>query len=180
MKTLVEMHGGTVRAASGGPGRGSEFVVRLPALTELPELPTLTDAARPVATPGRRLLVVDDNVDAAESLAVMLQMWGYTVEMAYDGLSAIERAGAKPPDGVILDIGLPQMNGYEVARRLRADPVTRDALLIALSGYGQNEDRQRARDAGFDHHFIKPIEPSALRAWLANHWQAGHDKELEY
>lgn len=144
VKTLVEMHGGTVRAASGGTGRGSEFVVRLPALTELPELPAPTAAARPVATPGRRLLVVDDNVDAAESLAVMLGMWGYTVEMAYDGPSAIERARAKPPDGAILDIGLPQMNGYEVARRLRADPATRDALLIALSGYGQDEDRQRA------------------------------------
>ena len=179
VKTLVEMHGGTVHAASGGPGRGSEFVVRLPALTELPELPTPTAAARDVATPERRLLVVDDNVDAAESLAVMLQMWGYTVETAYDGPSAIERAGATPPDGAILDIGLPQMSGYDVARRLRADPATRDALLIALSGYGQDEDRQRAREAGFDHHFVKPIEPNALRAWLAKHWQAGHDKKLE-
>ncbi|MGH8513070.1 MAG: response regulator, partial [Gammaproteobacteria bacterium] len=179
VKTLVEMHGGTVRAASGGTGRGSEFVVRLPVLTEVPELPAPTDAARPVANPGRRLLVVDDNVDAAESLAVMLGMWGYTVETAYDGLSAIERAQAKAPDGAILDIGLPQMNGYDVARRLRADPATRGALLIALSGYGQAEDRQRAREAGFDHHFVKPIEPSALRAWLAKHWQAGHDKQLE-
>jgi len=180
VKTLVEMHGGTVRAASGGAGRGSEFVVRLPALTELPELPTPTEAARAVPTPERRLLVVDDNVDAAESLAVMLGMWGYTVDMAFDGPSAIERARATPPDGAILDIGLPQMNGYDVARRLRADPATRDALLIALSGYGQDEDRQRARDAGFDHHFVKPIEPSALRAWLAKHWQAGHDKEPEH
>jgi len=180
VKTLVEMHGGTVRAASVGAGRGSEFVVRLPALTELPELPTPTAAARAVPTPERRLLVVDDNVDAAEGLAAMLQIWGYTVETAYDGPSAIERARAKPPNGAILDIGLPQMNGYEVARRLRADPATRDALLIALSGYGQDEDRQRARDAGFDHHFVKPIEPSALRAWLAKHWQAGQDKEPEY
>jgi len=180
VKTLVEMHGGTVHAASEGAGRGSEFIVRLPALTELPELPTPTAAARAVPTPGRRLLVVDDNVDAAESLAVMLGMWGYTVEMAYDGPSAIERARANPPDGAILDIGLPQMNGYEVARRLRADPATKDALLLALSGYGQDEDRQRAREAGFDHHFVKPIEPSALRAWLAKHWQAGHDKEPEY
>ena len=180
MKTLVEMHGGTVRAASEGAGRGSEFVVRLPALTELPELPTPTEAARAVPTAERRLLVVDDNVDAAESLAVMLGMWGYTVETAYDGPSAIERARANPPDSAILDIGLPQMSGYDVAQRLRADPATKDALLIALSGHGQDEDRQRARDAGFDHHFVKPIEPSALRAWLAKHWQAGHDKELEY
>ena len=180
VKTLVEMHGGTVRAASMGAGRGSEFVVRLPALTELPELPTPTDAARAVPTPERRLLVVDDNVDAAEGLAAMLQIWGYTVETAYDGPSAIERARAKPPNGAILDIGLPQMNGYEVARRLRADPATKDALLIALSGYGQDEDRQRARDAGFDHHFVKPIEPSALLAWLAKHWQAGQDKEPEF
>ncbi|MGH8490702.1 MAG: hybrid sensor histidine kinase/response regulator, partial [Gammaproteobacteria bacterium] len=178
VKTLVEMHGGTVRAASAGAGRGSEFVVRLPALAESPELPTPTtptDAARTVPTRERRLLVVDDNMDAAESLAVMLGMWGYIVEMAYDGPSAIERARANPPDGAILDIGLPQMNGYDVARRLRADPATKDALLIALSGYGQDEDRQRARDAGFDHHFVKPIEPSALRAWLAKHWQAGQD-----
>ncbi len=171
VKRLVEMHAGSVRVISAGPGQGSEFVVRLPARTDAPDSPIPTDAhRRPARTiTERRVLVVDDNADAADALAILLRLWGHRVDVVYDGLSAIERALADPPDVAILDIGLPEMDGYEVAKRLRAEPATSKVLLIALTGYGQEQDRQRTHGAGFDHHLVKPVTPDKLEALLAEH-----------
>jgi len=114
-------------------------------------------------TSRRRLLVVDDNKDAAESMSMLLEMWGHEVAFAYDGPSALETAERWQPQAVFLDIGLPGMDGYEVAARLRALPQARDAVLIAITGYGQEDDRLRSRQAGIDHHLVKPVAPDALR-----------------
>ncbi len=116
--------------------------------------------------PKRRLLVVDDNKDAAESMSMLLEMWGYEVAFAYDGPSALETARQWQPEAVFLDIGLPGMDGYEVAARLRALPQTKDAVLIAITGYGQEDDRLRSRRAGIDHHLVKPVAPDALRSLI--------------
>jgi CheY-like chemotaxis protein len=113
--------------------------------------------------PKRRLLVVDDNRDAAESMSMLLEMWGHEVAFAYDGPSALETAEQWQPEAVFLDIGLPGMDGYEVAKRLRELPHAKDAVLIAITGYGQDDDRQRSRRAGIDHHLVKPVAPDALR-----------------
>lgn len=114
-------------------------------------------------TAKRRLLVVDDNKDAAESMSMLLEMWGHEVAFAYDGPSALETAEQWQPEAVFLDIGLPGMDGYEVAERLRELPHAKDAVLIAITGYGQEDDRQRSRRAGIDHHLVKPVAPDALR-----------------
>lgn len=114
----------------------------------------------------RRLLVVDDNKDAAESMSMLLQMWGHDVVFAYDGPSALETAQRWQPEAVFLDIGLPGMDGYEVAARLRALPQAKDAVLIAITGYGQEDDLQRSRRAGIDHHLVKPVAPDALRSLI--------------
>ncbi|MDE2451409.1 MAG: response regulator [Gammaproteobacteria bacterium] len=114
-------------------------------------------------TAKRRLLVVDDNKDAAESMSMLLQMWGHEVAFAYDGPSALVTAEQWQPEAVFLDIGLPGMDGYEVAERLRELPHAKDAVLIAITGYGQDDDRQRSRRAGIDHHLVKPVAPDALR-----------------
>jgi CheY-like chemotaxis protein len=116
-----------------------------------------------VSTAKRRLLVVDDNRDAAESMSMLLQMWGHEVAFAYDGPSALETAEQWQPEAVFLDIGLPGMDGYEVAARLRALPQAKGAILIAITGYGQDDDRLRSRRAGIDHHLVKPVAPDALR-----------------
>lgn len=115
------------------------------------------------AAPKRRLLVVDDNKDAAESMSMLLEMWGHEVAFAYDGPSALATAEQWQPEAVFLDIGLPGMDGYEVAERLRELPHAKDAVLIAITGYGQDDDRQRSRRAGIDHHLVKPVAPDALR-----------------
>jgi CheY-like chemotaxis protein len=112
---------------------------------------------------SRRLLVVDDNKDAAESMSMLLQMWGHEVAYAYDGPSALETAQQWQPEAVILDIGLPGMDGYQVAERLRTLPQGKDAVLIAITGYGQEDDRRRSRRAGIDHHLVKPVAPDTLR-----------------
>ncbi len=117
-------------------------------------------------TPKRRLLVVDDNKDAAESMSMLLEMWGHEVAFAYDGPSALETAEQWQPEAVFLDIGLPGMDGYEVAERLRELPQARDAVLIAITGYGQDGDRLRSRRAGIDHHLVKPVAPDALRSLI--------------
>ena len=163
-RRLAEMHGGRLEAFSEGRGRGSEFVLRLPVL--LGDYPVKA-AARPatVYEARRRILVVDDNADSAEALALALGATGHDVRLAADGSSALEGAAEFQPEVVLLDIGLPGMDGYEVARRLRADGGAQ-MVLVALTGYGQEEDRQRARDAGFDHHLVKPIPPDALLALL--------------
>jgi PAS domain S-box-containing protein len=166
VRHLVEMHSGTVEAHSDGPGRGSEFVVHLPLLSAA-ERPSEDSPAIGAATPAAlRVLVVEDNIDSAEMLAIMLQLEGHQVRTAHDGSNAIKVAITFRPDVALIDIGLPEMDGYEVARRLRELPQTQKMVLIALTGYGQAEDRRRTRDAGFDHHLVKPVEPDALEALL--------------
>lgn len=156
VKGLITLHGGTVEALSGGPGRGAEFVVRLPALDGPPE---------PVPR-GLHFLVVDDNVDAATSLAALLDLNGHSVETAHDGARAVEAVRTGSFDVLLLDIGLPVMDGYEAARQIRTLPVAKRPLIIAVSGYGFDQDRSRAREAGFDHHLIKPVDVAAVIALL--------------
>jgi CheY-like chemotaxis protein len=163
VKKLVEMHGGTVEARSAGVGQGSEFVVRLPALSKpLPPLPREPSGVKPVATVQRRILVVDDNPDAADSLALLLKLSGHEVHVAHDGLEAVEAAAKVQPDVILLDIGLPRLNGYEAARRIRNQQRDRSVILVALTGWGQDEDRRRSEEAGFDAHMVKPVDPAVL------------------
>jgi CheY-like chemotaxis protein len=167
------MHGGRIEALSEGRDRGSEFRVFLPCLAMVGEAasPAPVPAARPAPGPGAlRILVVDDNRDAAEGTAAVLEMEGHEVRMAADGEAALAAASDFLPDVVVLDIGLPLLDGYEVARRLRRAPATQSVFLIALTGYGQKEDRQAAQDAGFDRHFVKPADPAALLACI-HEWQ---------
>jgi CheY-like chemotaxis protein len=164
---LVTLHGGTVTARSDGPGKGSEFVVRLPlagADSALPERESPTIKAKPRRL---RVLVVDDNQDAGESMSLLLGMWGHDVTMAQDGATALEMAERARPEVVLLDIGLPGIDGYEVARRIRAKPGGENVVLVAMTGYGQAEDKQRAQEAGFALHLVKPIEPETLQRALA-------------
>jgi CheY-like chemotaxis protein len=126
----------------------------------------LTRQSTGEAAPKRRLLVVDDNKDAAESMSMLLEMWGHDVAYAYDGPSALQTAEQWQPEAVFLDIGLPGMDGYEVAERLRELPHAKDAVLIAITGYGQDDDRLRSRRAGIDHHLVKPVAPDALRSLI--------------
>ncbi|MBA3596924.1 MAG: PAS domain S-box protein [Methylibium sp.] len=166
VKGLVELHGGGVEAHSEGEGRGSEFVVRLPA-TEADEvlLDSQHETGAPVA--ARRILVVDDNRDAAASLALMLGLMGNEVRTAYDGAEALETAAAFLPDTVLLDIGMPRLSGYDVCRALRQQAWGRSILVLALTGWGQEEDRRKSHEAGFDGHLVKPVDPPALAEWLA-------------
>ena len=165
VKKLVELHGGTVSAASPGRGKGSRFTIRLPAVADRPASPAAPETdPRPSAV--ARVLIVDDNPDAAESLSMMMRFLGQDVRTAFDGPSALEVAGEFRPAIVFLDIGMPMMDGYEVARRLRADPRTRNARLVALTGWGQHEDRARSEDAGFDEHLVKPADPLYLEKIL--------------
>ncbi|HEX7183239.1 MAG TPA: ATP-binding protein [Thermoanaerobaculia bacterium] len=169
VRNLVQMHGGSLQAASAGPGQGSEFTVRLPLASEdrlLREggLEADSKASGPAA---RRILVVDDNEDAADSLGMLLEMLGNDVQVAHDGPSALAAMGARPPEIVLLDIGMPGMDGYEVAHWIRAQPELRGAVLIALTGWGQEEDRRRSREAGFDHHLTKPVDLKVLQTLLS-------------
>jgi len=171
VKNLVEMHNGTVEARSDGLGKGSEFIVRLP--TSAPALDrdqaweVGLQAHQPSSPSGYRLLVVDDNQDAANSLAVLLRLQGHEVRVAFSGLAALEMAKTYSPDVVFLDIGMPGMDGYEVARRMRQQPRLEKVVLAALTGWGQPEDRRRTAEAGFNHHLVKPPEPEALEGVLA-------------
>ena len=156
------MHGGSVTATSEGPGKGSEFTVRLPAATKPGRSPA--DRGRRRRSAGgeaSRILVVDDNVDTARGMARLLKLLGHDVQTAHDGPSALDAARTLRPEFVLLDIGLPGMDGYEVARRLRRGGVLQGAVIIAVSGYGQDEDRRRSREAGFDHHLVKPVDHDA-------------------
>ncbi len=165
VKKLVELHGGSIVAKSDGPGRGSEFQVRLPVLDVAPqtaERPAEAGKAKLCGSPKRRLLVVDDNIDAATSLSILLGRLGHDVCTAYDGLEAVQAAAAYRSDVVLLDIGLPKMNGYEAAREIRRQPGGNNVTLIALTGWGQAEDKRRAAEAGFDHHITKPVDLRAL------------------
>jgi signal transduction histidine kinase/CheY-like chemotaxis protein len=168
VKRLVEMHGGTVAAQSDGPGRGSAFTVRLP--TAAPPVAVATAAtgdARPASPERRRILVVDDNRDAAESLQTLLALWGHEVAVVHDGLEAVAQALAFRPDVVLLDIGLPRMNGYDACRAIRAQSGGTEAVIVAITGWGQEQDRRRSEEAGFDAHLVKPVEERALREVVA-------------
>ena len=167
VKSLAVLHGGRVEAHSAGLGKGSEFVVYLPCLAEAPETSPPRLDAQPRGARGLRVLVVDDNVDAAQMLATLLEMNGYEVDIEYDGQGALASAVQAPPDVALLDIGLPDIDGHELARRLRAMPETTQAVLVALTGYGQVEDQQRAYKAGFDHHMAKPADLAKLLELLA-------------
>ena len=170
VRRLVELHGGTVQVTSAGVGQGSEFIVRLPLGTMPRQDQGATEFAPVQSTIGsaRRILVVEDNQDAAESLATLIELMGHEVRSVHDGASALETAAAFRPDVVLLDIGLPDINGYQVAPRLRQQSGLERIALAALTGWGQEEDRLRARTAGFDQHFVKPIDVDDLRAWLAS------------
>ena len=169
VQRLVAMHGGVVEARSDGPGMGSEFIVRLPLAGEVKDTgPQGAAGGETFVAPATcRILVVDDNRDAAESLGMLLRMLGNEVHTAHDGLEAVGAAAAFQPDVVLLDIGLPKLNGYDAARRIRELAGGPEMVLIALTGWGQEEDRRRSTDAGFDHHMTKPIEFAALQALLA-------------
>lgn len=167
VKNLVELHGGWVQAESPGPGQGATFTIGLPRVPAPALAPEAADATHAPATRALDILVVDDNLDAAQTLAQWLQHEGHAVAVAHDGPAALQRAQAHWPQVFILDIGLPGMDGWELARRLRLMPRGAEALLIALTGYGQQADRDRAREAGFQHHLVKPADPEALRRLLA-------------
>lgn len=163
VQKLAEMHGGHVTAESEGPDKGSEFTIRLPALEEASPRKSHPRGALPrVARPSSRVLVVDDNVDNARGLSKLLRLLGHDVKTAHDGKAAVEVAKAHQPDVVLLDIGLPGIDGYEVAKQLRKEERCKDALIVAVSGYGQPEDLRRSTEAGFDHHLVKPIDYDAL------------------
>lgn len=168
VRRLVEMHGGSVEALSSGPGTGSEFVVRLPAMSPTPvDVKSQTSEAPPTQrhSGSLRVVVIDDNIDGAESLANLLELIGHQVRMAHDGPTGIEVVHEFVPDVVFLDIGLPRMDGYEVARQLRRDPRCR-AVLAAVSGYGRDDDRERGAKAGFEYHFVKPVDFTTIRNFL--------------
>jgi CheY-like chemotaxis protein/two-component sensor histidine kinase len=203
VRSLTEMHGGSVQALSEGPGRGSEFIVRLPILTRArarirpepdprPDAPRRTrdripieyadrpHAAEPVVgstatQPARRVLVVDDNTSAAQSMAMILKLEGYDVQLAFDGVTGLEAVRAFHPTVILMDIGLPGIDGYEMARRIRQDPELNAGLdlLAAVTGYAEPEARRRSKEAGFDHHLVKPVDPEAVLALLASLEWAG-------
>jgi PAS domain S-box-containing protein len=168
VRRIVELHGGRVEARSDGPGRGSEFLVTLPTLADAAtDGAAAADDPEQPATAPKRLLVVDDNPDAAESLALLLRLGGHEVHTAHDGQAGVDLARRLRPDVVILDLGLPKLDGLAACRRIREQPWGRDMLLVALTGLGQEEDRQRTREAGFDAHLVKPVDYEALTRLLA-------------
>jgi len=174
VKSLVEMHGGEVKARSAGLGHGSEFVVRLPILVAKSSEPPQPPVTEPTPTMSRRILVVDDNRDAAESLAMLLKLTGHETQIAYDGVEAVESAASFRPDVVLLDIGLPKLNGYEAARKIREQGWSQGIVLIALTGWDQKEDRQKAKEFGFDGHLVKPVDHAALMKLLADSSVGAH------
>jgi CheY-like chemotaxis protein len=164
VRSLVGMHGGTVEARSAGPGQGSEFIVKLPLLVN-----TAVGASEPrhvEPLPARRILIVDDSRDGGESLAMLLRVLGADVALAHSGRDALDCVDRFKPHVVLLDIGMPGMDGYEVARRIRSNPANRHISLIALTGWGQDEDRKRSVAAGFNHHLVKPADIEQLRQLL--------------
>jgi PAS domain S-box-containing protein len=168
VRRLVEMHHGTVTAHSGGPDQGSQFTVCLPRITAPQSAPAPQhDSPDSVSTRRLRLMVVDDNADAAEMLCMFLEVAGHSVSVEHDGPGALERARLERPHAILLDIGLPGIDGNELARRLRSQPESASSTLIAVTGYGQEQDKRNAADAGFDHHFVKPVDTARLMSVLA-------------
>jgi CheY-like chemotaxis protein len=166
VKRITEMHGGSIDVFSEGPGRGSEFVVRIPAI-EAPQAEAAPTAHAPAPVARRRVLVVDDNTDAAESLATLLSITGHDTRLAHDGVQAVEEARTFQPHVMFLDIGMPALDGHETARRIRLEPWGRNIVLVALTGWGQREDRRKSKEAGFDHHLVKPADPAVVAKLLA-------------
>jgi PAS domain S-box-containing protein len=167
VKSLVELHGGTVIAHSGGPGQGSEFTLELPVIPRPAVPPVEAAGAHEPATGLLRVLVVDDNLDTADSLALLLKLQGYEVGTANDGIKALQVASAFRPDVILLDIGLPGADGYQVALRVRQQKGLEKVVLVAMTGYGQEADRQRSHEAGFDYHLVKPADPVKVQELLA-------------
>jgi PAS domain S-box-containing protein len=163
VKRLVEMHGGSIEAKSAGPGKGSEFTVRLPVILD----PRVAPATATAPASKLRILVVDDNRDTASTLAMLLKLMGNNVRTAFDGEEAVLAASEFHPHVVLLDIGLPKMNGYEAARAIRRGPGGEHMVLIAVTGWGQEDDRRKSQDAGFDRHLVKPVDPQSLMSLLA-------------
>jgi CheY-like chemotaxis protein len=163
-KRLVEMHGGTIAVHSEGHRKGSEFVVRLPARVApaLPQPSVDSEGPARAAGPRRRVLVADDNPDSATTLSIMLEVLGNEVRVARDGEEAVRLAQGFRPDAILLDIGMPRMNGYDACEAIRRQPWAADALIVALTGWGQEEDKSRSRAAGFDRHLVKPVEPATI------------------
>ena len=166
VQKLVELHGGRVAAFSEGPGTGAEFVVRLPAQPPAPP-PVEVSATADVVVGRARVLVVEDNVDVADSLAMILEVFGHAVQITHDGVAALAAVQTCTFDIVLLDIGLPGMDGYDVARRIRGELGPTTPALVALTGYGRDEDKARSRAAGFDQHLVKPIDPDMLGPLVA-------------
>ena|SRR5579863_7926541 len=166
VKGLLDLHCGTIEARSDGLGRGSEFIVRLPLTAVTPSEASATDVDAPPVARGRRVMVADDNKDAADALAMLLELGGHEVRVAHRGRAALELAQTFRPDVAIIDIGMPDLSGYEVAKELRRESWGTGICLIALTGWGQDDDRQRAKDAGFDRHMTKPVEAWALEELL--------------
>ena len=162
------MHGGAIEARSDGEGQGSEFIVRLPLATDAtPPAPRKRDSSDFVPVAPCRILIIEDNIDQAESLAALLQLWGYEAQTANEGTAGIVVAETFRPDVVLVDLGLPGISGYEVARRLRAHPELKNVWIVAQTGWGDTTDRRRTSAAGFDHHLLKPLDPEELRAVIA-------------
>jgi len=169
VKSLVEMHGGIVQVFSEGADRGSEFVVRLPISEPVqPELDQSSDPGKSLSRKSRKVLIVDDNRAAAEMLAMIIQILGNEVQTAHDGEEGVAAAESFRPEVILMDLGMPIMTGYEATRHIRAQPWGKEIVIIALTGWGQEEDKLRTREAGFDHHLVKPAEPSELQSLLAN------------
>jgi CheY-like chemotaxis protein len=162
------MHGGTVEAESPGQGQGSTFTVRLPILENRPELPAGMPAERWLDSAGlkRRILVVDDNLDSADSMAMMLQLLENEVRTAHNGFEAVELAEQFRPQLILMDVGMPKLNGYDATRRIRERPWGRDIAIIALTGWGQEVDRAKSKEAGCDGHLVKPVSPQDLEKLL--------------
>jgi CheY-like chemotaxis protein len=167
-RSLVEMHGGSVTAASDGVGKGSTFVVRLPLDGGAHARVPTSAAVAPKIRERQRILVVDDNRDAADTLGDLLELMGADVRVVYDGASALEAISAFRASVVMLDLGMPGMDGYEAARRIRAQPGSGDTTLIALTGWGQASDRRRTQQAGFRHHLVKPVDIDTMQTVLAS------------
>lgn len=167
VRRLLDLHDGSIEAHSKGPDAGSEFVVRLPLIQPPQEPPPRSDRPRATILSGCRILVVDDNKDSADSLKMLLRLKGNDLHTAYDGLEAVAEAETFRPELVLLDIGLPKLNGYDVARRIRQQPWGLHMVLVALTGWGQDEDRRRSQEAGFNFHIVKPVDLAALEELLA-------------
>ena len=166
VKGLAELHGGRVECVSEGKGRGAEFTVRLPLMPEPAALSSSSINPQHLADNHLRILVIEDHRDAADSLRILLEMLGHQVRLAYSGPEGVQAAAEWRPDIVLCDIGLPGLDGYGVARQLRLNPTTARVRLLALTGYGTDEARQRSQEAGFDHHLVKPADPRELQRLL--------------